>query len=169
VEKRRASRPSSLRNRNQRNDGRSVIRSKLRGNRNLMSSDANRPRFSSRQVVLASLTIPGVFRNSEARIEIEPHLPMSNVGRWSQLASLSVYKHSTHISQSSRMPYRNGRPFTCPAPSRKVSSWLAATDLICSTSPEGQWTSMSAVVTAPRPKCRRGSFEERKLDWLNNS
>jgi maltose/moltooligosaccharide transporter len=35
--------------------------------------------------------------------------------------------------------------------------------------PEGQWTSMSAVLATPRPKCRRGSLEERKLDWLMNS
>src|SRR5271154_754640 len=51
-------------------------------------------------------------------------------------------------------------PLADSEPSRMVTSWLAATSLNVSVAPSGQRTSMSAVFSAPRPKCRRGSFAE---------
>src|ERR1019366_1533301 len=54
----------------------------------------------------------------------------------------------------------NGRPGTIPLPSRIVTSLLAACEGNFSTAPEGQCTSMSAVFSAPRPKCKRGSFDD---------
>lgn len=54
----------------------------------------------------------------------------------------------------------NGRPFTCPTPSRIVTRQLAATPFITSVPPSGQCTSMSAVFSVPKPKCRRGSFAD---------
>src|SRR4029077_19267237 len=55
---------------------------------------------------------------------------------------------------------------TGPIPSRSVSNWLGIIPLNFSCSPFGQKTSTSALVDAPRPKCRRGSLHEEKLAWL---
>ena len=59
-----------------------------------------------------------------------------------------------------RQAFEKGRPGTIPLPSRIVTSRLAAWEGYLSTTPDGQNTSISAVFSAPSPKCRRGSLED---------
>src|ERR1700728_5487199 len=56
-----------------------------------------------------------------------------------------------------------------PPPSLMVTSWLAGTDGMLSHSPLGHRTLTSAFFDWPKPKCKRESFEETKLDWLCTS
>jgi hypothetical protein len=53
---------------------------------------------------------------------------------------------------------------TGPTPSLRVMSRLAGICLKVSCRPLGQYTSMSAKVEFPKPKCNRESLDEKKLD-----
>jgi len=53
---------------------------------------------------------------------------------------------------------------TGPTPSLIVMSRLAGICLKVSCKPLGQYTSMSAEVELPKPKCKRESLHEKKLD-----
>jgi hypothetical protein len=53
---------------------------------------------------------------------------------------------------------------TRPTPSLMVTSWFAGICLKVSWSPLGQYTSISTELEVPRPKCNRGSLQEKKLD-----
>src|SRR6266404_7097204 len=56
-----------------------------------------------------------------------------------------------------------------PTPSLMVMRRLEGICLKVSCSPLGQYTSISTEVEAPRPKCKRESLHEKKLDWLNSA
>ena len=77
-----------------------------------------------------------------------------------QAASLSGRGQAASLSGRVFQPFAHPRFGTMPAPSRTVTSWFEATFEIVSRAPLGQTISMVTVVTSPRPKWRRGSFEE---------
>ena len=85
------------------------------------------------------------------------HIGLSDAHRPNRSRSTRLFSGCEGKHQDAR----NGRPFTMPTPSRMVTNWPAASAGYFSTSPRGQWISMSAVVAEPRPKCRRGSLAER--------
>jgi hypothetical protein len=88
-------------------------------------------------------------------------------GAMGELVTVGICRYSGRAVEDLRIAaYALAHPRfgTGPTPSLMLISRLARICSKVSCSPLGQYTSMSAEVEFPKPKCKRESLHEKKLD-----